>query len=794
MSTEHQRYSTQNQSDAIALYAEQRGIEIVRTYSDAGKSGLRIQGRDGLQQLLEDIQAGNASYEAILVYDVSRWGRFQDADESAYYEYICKRAGISIIYCAEQFENDGSPVSTIVKGVKRAMAGEYSRELSQKVFSGQCRLVELGFRQGGPPGFGLRRMLIDETGKPKGVLKRGEHKSIQTDRVTLVPGPQDEIEIVRGIFEAFVEDKKSETDIAEKLNSRGIATDLGRGWTRGTVHQILINEKYVGNNVWNRSSFKLKKRRVRNEPESWIRAVGAFEAIVDKTLFSAANAIIDARSSRVSDDEMLDVLREILQTHGFLSGLVIDEADTLLSSSAYRSRFGGLLRAYRLVGFKPDRDYRYIKINRQLRALHPDVVSHAVSGIEAAGGVVARDEQTDLLIINDEFRASIVVVRCVETSAGSLRWNIRFDIGLRPDITIAVRMDRLNRDPLDYYLLPSIDMNLPRLRLAEYNGLSLDAYRCDTLAWAVRNGRAGSCSGGRVMEPGQSGIAEMIRIERITVVNPRDRNQRSFKEIVDSIAELGLKRPITVAKRDGEDDPKYDLVCGQGRLEAFKELGQTEIPAIIVSASSEDCLVMSLVENLARRQHRALDLLRDIRGLKERGYSDPDIARKTNLSIKYVRGVGRLLMSAEHRLLRAVESGKIPISVAVDIAEADDTTVQDILRQAYEDNLLRGGRLMAAKRLVEARIRHGKGQPTLDRGSSRSLSVGNLVRTYQIDVDKKQALLRKATATRNELMFITETLRKLFNDENFVTLLRAEGLATIPKNLMQRLETGMREI
>ena len=146
MSTEHQRYSTENQADAIQRYAEERGYQIVKTYSDAGKSGLRIQGRAGLTQLIEDIEGGQTEFKTVLVYDISRWGRFQDADESAYYEYVCKRAGISVEYCAEQFENDGSPVSTIVKGVKRAMAGEYSRELSQKVFAGQCRLIELGYR------------------------------------------------------------------------------------------------------------------------------------------------------------------------------------------------------------------------------------------------------------------------------------------------------------------------------------------------------------------------------------------------------------------------------------------------------------------------------------------------------------------------------------------------------------------------------------------------------------------------------------------------------------------------
>ena len=167
MSTEHQKYSTENQADAIRLYAAARSIDIVRTYADEGKSGLSIDGRDALKRLLEDVESKHVDFDIILVYDVSRWGRFQDADESAYYEYICRRSGISVHYCAEQFENDGSPVSTIVKGVKRAMAGEYSRELSAKVFTGQCRLIELGYRQGGSPGYGLRRNSSTNQGLPK---------------------------------------------------------------------------------------------------------------------------------------------------------------------------------------------------------------------------------------------------------------------------------------------------------------------------------------------------------------------------------------------------------------------------------------------------------------------------------------------------------------------------------------------------------------------------------------------------------------------------------------------------
>jgi DNA invertase Pin-like site-specific DNA recombinase len=481
MSTEHQRYSTENQAAAMQFYAKQRGIEVVRTYADEGKSGLRLDGRDALKKLIGDVQGGTADFTTILVYDVSRWGRFQDADESAYYEYICKRAGISVQYCAEQFENDGSPVSTIVKGVKRAMAGEYSRELSVKVFAGQCRLIELGFRQGGPPGYGLRRSLIDQAGAAKGELTRGEHKSIQTDRVVLVPGPPEEVDTVRWMYRAFAKDGNAESEIANALNERRILTDLGRQWTRGTVHQVLINEKYIGNNVWNRGSFKLKKKRVRNSPEMWVRAEGAFKPIIDRSLFEAAQAIISERSHKLSNEEMLDALQRLLQDRGYLSGLIIDETERLPSSSAYQNRFGSLLRAYELVGFTPDRDYRYIEINRVLRRMHPQIVTDTILGIKKAGGSVDQHATTDLLTINDEFTASVVVVRCRMTAGGSLRWQICFDVGLWPDITVAVRMDQSNREPLDYYLMPRIDMIAPRLRLAEDNGVSLDAYRFDSL-------------------------------------------------------------------------------------------------------------------------------------------------------------------------------------------------------------------------------------------------------------------------------------------------------------------------
>ncbi len=481
MSTEHQKYSTENQSDTIARYAAQRGISIVRTYADEGKSGLKLDGREALQAMIEDVETGRADYTVILVYDVSRWGRFQNADESAYLEYICTRAGIAVQYCAEQFENDGSLTATIIKSMKRAMAGEYSRELSTKVFAGQCRLITLGFRQGGMAGYGLRRRLVDEHRQPKADLRPGEHKSLQTDRVILVPGPEEEVRTVRRMYRLFDESRRSEREIADLLNDQGLTTDLGRPWTRGTVHQVLTNEKYIGNNVFNRVSFKLKKRRVRNPPDLLVRAAGAFEAVIEPDLFRRAALIIGERSRRCSDAEMLDGLAALLREAGGLSSLVIDERDDLPSSSAYRSRFGSLLRAYQLIGYTPERDYRYVEINRFLRELHSEVVADTIAAIERMGATVNRDEHTDLLAINGEFTASIVIARCLQTEAGKLRWKVRFDTSLRPDITIAIRMGSDNRAVLDYYLLPRIDFSGERVRLAEENGLHLDAYRVDTL-------------------------------------------------------------------------------------------------------------------------------------------------------------------------------------------------------------------------------------------------------------------------------------------------------------------------
>lgn len=481
MSTEHQQYSTENQLDRIKEYATRRGMAIVRVFADEGKSGLSVRGRESLRRMIAEVEAGQTEFKAILAYDVSRWGRFQDADESGYYEYICKRAGISVHYCAEQFENDGSPTSNIIKSVKRSMAGEYSRELSTKVFQGACRLIQMGFKQGGAAGFGLRRMLIDQTGAPKGQLKVGEQKSLQTDRVVLAPGPEDEQAIVRWIYSAFLDEQRTERQIADALNERKVPTDLGRAWTRGTVHQILTNEKYIGNNVYHRTSFKLKRKHILNPPEMWIRSDNAFPAVVDAGIFARVQELILARARRYTDAEMLDALKSLWSRQGKISGLLIDEEEAMPSSAAFRHRFGSLIRAYSLVGYTPETNYSFLEINRYLRLKHPEIVQEVISRLATMGVPVERDPATELLVLDHELTVSLVLSRCLRTEKGTSRWLLRFEESYRPDLTIAVRMDETNQAIKDYYLFPAIDLADTKLRLAENNHALLDAYRFDDL-------------------------------------------------------------------------------------------------------------------------------------------------------------------------------------------------------------------------------------------------------------------------------------------------------------------------
>lgn len=283
---------------------------------------------------------------------------------------------------------------------------------------------------------------------------------------------------------------------------------------------------------------------------------------------------------------------------------------------------------------------------------------------------------------------------------------------------------------------------------------------------------------------------EMVAIDKIVTINPRSRNQRQHREIVDNIDAIGLKRPITVSYRSTTSGDRYDLVCGEGRLEAFKMLGATEIPAVVIDASENDCLVMSLVENIARRKHRPIDLMQEIGNLSTRGYSDKEIADKIGISVSYVNMLVKLLDQGEERLVAAVETGLIPVSFAIDIARSDSTSIQNLLMDAYQEGKIKGRKLAAIRRMLEQREKRNRRVRDSGfgrRGQRRSTTPAELMRVYQREAEKQRILVKKSDFTQTKLLFIVEALKELLEDATFVDLLSEERLGTLPRAIASRI-------
>jgi len=352
MSTEHQRYSLPNQKAAIGEYAAERNIEVVRSYIDAGKSGLTLKRRKALQQLIADVVAGKADYDAILVLDISRWGRFQDHDESAHYEFLCRAAGVKLHYCAEPFENDGSSISSLLKQLKRVMAGEYSRELSAKISRAQLHQARLGFKQGGSMQYGVRRLLIDEHGAPRFVLKPGQRKGLSTDRVIYIAGPDEEQEVIRRIFRMYVNDRMSLPAIARVLNEEGVLGAEGKPWLHGRLRWLMTNELVLGYYVYNKTTRKLDTPNQPNPPEKWVRT-RVMEPIVSRKLFeAAARQLASNRGYGYSDKDLLTALRRLKRTGVPLCAAALDACPYTASARTYQLHFGTLERTFELIGYK----------------------------------------------------------------------------------------------------------------------------------------------------------------------------------------------------------------------------------------------------------------------------------------------------------------------------------------------------------------------------------------------------------------------------------------------------------
>ena len=458
MSTEHQQYSFENQAAAIEKYARERKFDIVRTYSDAAKSGLVLKRRSGLRQLLQDVASGRAGYRVTLVYDVSRWGRFQDTDESAHYEFLCKLAGIPVHYCAEVFANDGSLPSLIMKALKRTMAGEYSRELGVKVLAGQKRLAALGFKQGGMPGYGLRRMLVSTDRQPKQQLAFGERKSLASDRVVLVPGPDHEVQVVRNIYRMLISDRLSIYGIAQELNNRGIKYQDDSRWTHHTVAEVLTNPKYAGFHVYGRTSCRLYTATVKLPKSEWIVIPRAFEHLVDQATFLKAQQVLSYRTTNKSDEELLNSLKLLLASQGRLSLRLIKSSSGVPSPSTYRHRFGSLRRAYEMVGYGHPEQFGPIDLRRRTQALRDGLIAKIAEMFPDDVSIVRPGGRwRSQLCLRNGTLLSILVARSIRVSKDIGRWQIDPVEHEREQITLLARLDNDNRSFLDFCVLPRID-------------------------------------------------------------------------------------------------------------------------------------------------------------------------------------------------------------------------------------------------------------------------------------------------------------------------------------------------
>jgi DNA invertase Pin-like site-specific DNA recombinase len=482
MSTEHQQYSLENQSLAIQKYADSHDFEIVQTYADSARSGVVLKHRAGLQQLLQDVVRGSSAFRAILVYDVSRWGRFQDTDESAHYEFLCKSAGVPVHYCAETFANDGTLPSLIMKALKRTMAGEYSRELGVKVLAGQKRFAALGFKQGGPPGYGLRRMLVTPSKVPKQMLSNGERKSIATDRVILVPGTEQEVQCVRLIFRLLVSEKQTVYAIARELNRRGIPYLDGAKWDYQAVYHIVTHPKYVGSCVFARTSRKLYTPTVRLPEAEWVLTPNAFEAIVDSQTFREAQDILRSRTINKSDEEVLESLRKLLASKGTLSLSLIQKSPGTPSPSTYRNRFGSLRHAYSLVGYGHPDQFKSMDLRHRTLALRDELLARIVRLFPETISIVRRSGRwrNRLRMLNGRI-ISVLVGRVIRPWKDSLRWQVDPHLGERRFVTLLVRLNEDNSGFQDFYVFARINEKT-RFRLTRKDPYLRSGVRLDKLS------------------------------------------------------------------------------------------------------------------------------------------------------------------------------------------------------------------------------------------------------------------------------------------------------------------------
>jgi len=476
MSTEHQQYSILNQSAAIALYAAAHKLGIVRSFVDEGKSGTSIRGREGLQEILRVVESGRADFAHVLVYDVSRWGRFPDSDEAAHYEYLCKRAGITVHYCAEQFENDNSTVSNLLKALKRTMAGEYSRELSVKVSAGQRRLVAMGYWQGGYGPFGMRRQLVSQDGRPKQLLKLGEWKSIDTDRITLVPGPPDAVKTIRLAFDLYTKRGKNRYEIVDILNRQGRFRGK-KPWNLVMLRCLFSDPTYKGAYAYGKTHDKYRAV----PRENWLICEHAFPAIVSHKQWTQAYERVLSEVRRPKDAEMLEGLRRLWKRKGRLSSNIINAAKDVPSAPAYAKHFGGINEAYKLIGYPLIRDLSWGHAVRLTRRINKTLCDEICERVREIGGSAEPMPTFGMIRLNGNITVKVALRKCWVREEGIV-WVLPLGKCSLADVLIVGRLKPPERSIMDYFVLPALSQLHGGLRSRARQSVDyLELYHFQTL-------------------------------------------------------------------------------------------------------------------------------------------------------------------------------------------------------------------------------------------------------------------------------------------------------------------------
>jgi DNA invertase Pin-like site-specific DNA recombinase len=366
MSTERQDYSLTFQEAAIAAYAEANGYEVVTRFVDEGISGIGIENRHGLQNLLSTVVSAGADFDVILVYDVSRWGRFQNPDQAAHYEFICNEAGVRIEYCAESFANDASPTSALLKHIKRAMAAEYSRELSTKVRRAQTGLKRAGFWMGSTPGFGFRREAVATDGSSLGLLADGQYNPYPGAHTRLALGPPEELETVRRAFALYLEPGGTFVSVANDLNCSGRAGLFGLPWDARRTRKLLLDRRYAGDLIINQRRTELGVTTAQPADE-WQVVAGAVPAIVDKKTFEAVQRRQRERQRRVTQRMAMADLRRVFAQTGRISHKVLLKHGRW-TPRVYTSRLGDMDMLYELCGAERPKSHRLKNLEAARRA------------------------------------------------------------------------------------------------------------------------------------------------------------------------------------------------------------------------------------------------------------------------------------------------------------------------------------------------------------------------------------------------------------------------------------------